>query len=139
MIKLIATDMDGTLLNSSNEIQEGFYEVFNELQEKEIIFAAASGRQYYNLLERVKGIEEKMMFIAENGTFVVYKGKELVVNSLDINLARELIKVGRNIKNSYVILCGKKAAYIESSDKRLIEQTEKYYARYEIVSDLTKI
>ena len=139
MIKLIATDMDGTLLNSSNEIQEGFYEVFNELQEKEIIFAAASGRQYYNLLERFKGIEEKMMFIAENGTFVVYKGKELVVNSLDINLARELIKVGRNIKDSYVILCGKKAAYIESSDKRLIEQTEKYYARYEIVSDLTKI
>ena len=28
MIKLIATDMDGTLLNSNNQIQEGFYEVF---------------------------------------------------------------------------------------------------------------
>ena len=54
MIKLIATDMDGTLLNSNNQIQEGFYEVFNELQEKDIIFAAASGRQYYNLLERFK-------------------------------------------------------------------------------------
>ena len=80
-----------------------------------------------------------MMFIAENGTFVVYKGKELVVNALDLNLARELIKVGRNIKDSYVILCGKKSAYIESDDKRLIEQTEKYYERYEIVSDLTKI
>ncbi|WP_300888207.1 HAD-IIB family hydrolase, partial [uncultured Clostridium sp.] len=111
MIKLIATDMDGTLLNSNNEIQEGFYEVFDELQEKKIIFAAASGRQYYNLLERFKGIEDKIMFIAENGTFVVYKGEELVVNSLDINLARELIKVGRNIKDSYIILCGKKAAY----------------------------
>ena len=139
MIKLIATDMDGTLLNSSNEIQEGFYEVFNELQEKEIIFAAASGRQYYNLLDRFKGIEEKMMFIAENGTFVVYKGEELIVNSLDINLARELIKIGRTIKNSYIILCGKKSAYIESCDERLIEQTQKYYTRYEIVSDLTKI
>ena len=80
-----------------------------------------------------------MMFIAENGTFVVYEGKELVVNSLDINLARELIKVGRQIENSYVILCGKNSAYIESCDKRLIEQTKKYYARYEIVSDLTKI
>ena len=139
MIKLIATDMDGTLLNSNNQIQEGFYEVFNELQEKDIIFAAASGRQYYNLLERFKGIEDNMMFIAENGTFVVYKGKELIVNSLDINLARELVKVGRTIENAYVILCGKKAAYIESFDKRLIEQTEKYYARYDIVSDLTKI
>ena len=139
MIKLIATDMDGTLLNSNNEIQHGFYDVFEKIQEKGIIFAAASGRQYYNLLESFKGIEDKMMFIAENGTFVVYEGKELVVNSLDINLARELIKVGRQIENSYVILCGKNSAYIESCDKRLIEQTKKYYARYEIVSDLTKI
>ena len=32
MIKLIATDMDGTLLNSNNEIQEGFYDVFNEIK-----------------------------------------------------------------------------------------------------------
>lgn len=70
---------------------------------------------------------------------LLFTREELVVNSLDINLARELIKVGRNIKDSYIILCGKKAAYIESSDKRLIEQTEKYYARYEIVSDLTKV
>lgn len=139
MIKLIATDMDGTLLNSNNEIQDGFYEVFNEIKEKGIIFAAASGRQYYNLLERFKGIDENMMFIAENGTFVVYKGEELIVNSLDINLARELIKVGRTIKNSYVILCGKNSAYIESSDDRIIEQTKKYYTRYEVVSDLTKI
>ena len=139
MIKLIATDMDGTLLNSKNEIQDGFYEVFNELEKRGIIFAAASGRQYYNLLKRFEGVEDKMMFIAENGTFVVYKGKELIVNALDLSLARELIKVGRNIKDSYVILCGKKAAYIESNDKRLTVQTEKYYERYEIVSDLTKI
>ncbi|MCE9655496.1 Cof-type HAD-IIB family hydrolase [Clostridium celatum] len=139
MIKLIATDMDGTLLNSKNEIQEGFYEIFNELKEKEIIFAAASGRQYYNLLERFKGLDRYMMFIAENGTFVVYKGEELVVNPLDINLAREIIKVVRNIDNAYAILCGKNSAYIESNDERIIEQTEKYYARYEIVDDLTKV
>ena len=36
MIKLIATDMDGTLLNSKNEIQDGFYEVFNKLEEESI-------------------------------------------------------------------------------------------------------
>lgn len=139
MIKLIASDMDGTLLNDKDEIHEEFYQVFQELKKQNIIFAAASGRQYYNLAKRFEKIKDDMMFIAENGTFVVYKGKELIVNSLDINLARELVKVGRTIENAYVILCGKKAAYIESSDKRLIEQTEKYYARYEIVSDLTKI
>ena len=51
MIRLFASDMDGTLLNSNNEIQHGFYDVFEKIQEKGIIFAAASGRQYYNLLE----------------------------------------------------------------------------------------
>ena len=139
MIKLIATDMDGTLLKSNNEIQDGFYDVFHNLKEKDIIFAAASGRQYYNLLERFKGLDNNMMFIAENGTFVVYRGEELIVNSLDKEIALELIKVGRTIENSYIILCGKNSAYIESRDERLIEQTEKYYARYEVVEDLTKV
>lgn len=139
MIKFIATDMDGTLLNSNNEIHEDFYPMFQSLKEKDIIFAAASGRQYYNLLERFKDIKDDMMFIAENGTFVVYKGKELIVNSLEKNIAKELIEIGRTIPNSYVILCGKNSAYIESHDERLVKQTSKYYERYKIVEDLTSI
>ena len=139
MIKFIATDMDGTLLNSNNEIHADFYPMFQSLKEKDIISAAASGRQYYNLLERFKDIKDDMMFIAENGTFVVYKGKELIVNSLEKNIAKELIEIGRTIPNSYVILCGKNSAYIESHDERLIKQTAKYYERYKIVEDLTSI
>ena len=139
MIKFIATDMDGTLLNSNNEIHADFYPMFQSLKEKDIIFAAASGRQYYNLLERFKDIKDDMMFIAENGTFVVYKGKELIVNSLEKNIAKELIEIGRTIPNSYVILCGKNSAYIESHDERLIKQTAKDYERYKIVEGLTSI
>ena len=139
MIKLIASDMDGTLLNSNNEINEEFFEVFNKLKEKEIIFAAASGRQYYNLLNRFEKINNDIMFIAENGTFVVYKGKEILVNSLDREVAKELIKIGRTVDNAYVILCGKKSAYIEKRDERLVKETKKYYERYEIVDDLTKV
>lgn len=139
MIKFIATDMDGTLLNSNNEIHADFYPMFQSLKEKDIIFAAASGRQYYNLLERFKDIKDDMMFIAENGTFVVYKGKELIVNSLEKNIAKELIEIGRTIPNSYVILCGKNSTYIESHDERLIKQTAKYYERYKIVENLTSI
>lgn len=139
MIKFIATDMDGTLLNERNEIHEDFYNVFKKIKEKEIVFAAASGRQYYNLLKKFEAIKDNMMFIAENGTFVVYKGKELLVNGLDKETVNELIEIGRTIKESYIILCGKKSAYIEKSDERFIKQTEKYYERYEIVEDLTKV
>ena len=83
MIKLIATDMDGTLLNNNNEIHHDFIDVFEKLQEKDIIFAAASGRQYFNLLKRFEDVKDKMMFIAENGTIVVYKGEEIFINSLN--------------------------------------------------------
>ena len=139
MIKFIATDMDGTLLNDENEIHKDFYAVFKDLVKRNIVFAAASGRQYYNLLKRFEDIKDHMMFIAENGTFVVYKGEELLVNSLENKIAIELIEIGRKIDKSYVILCGKNSAYIEKDDPRLIQQTEKYYAKYKIVEDLTKV
>ena len=74
MIKFIATDMDGTLLNSQNEIHPSFYETFKKLMEKDIIFEIASGRQYYNLAKRFEELKDDLMFIAENGTFVMYKG-----------------------------------------------------------------
>ena len=138
-IKFVATDMDGTLLNSKKEIHEEFYEVFREMREKDIIFAAASGRQYYSLLETFDNIKDDMMFIAENGTFVVYKGKEIVTNSLNRDLAMELINIGRKIDESYVVLCGKNSAYIESDDDRLVNEVSKYYKRYKIVDDITTI
>lgn len=139
MIKLIATDMDGTLLDTNDEINPEFYEIFKKLKKDNVIFAAASGRQYFNLLKRFEEIKNHMMFIAENGTFVVYKGEEILVNSLDKASANKLIKIGRTIKNSYVIVCGKKSAYIEEIDNRFIKETEKYYERYEVVEDLTKV
>ena len=139
MIKLIVTDMDGTLLDSNNKINPEFYEVFEKLKEKNIIFAAASGRQYYNLVDRFDDIKDNMMFIAENGTFVMHKGKEVLLNSLDRKIALELIKIGQTIDNSYVILCGKKAAYIDNTDEKFMEQVNKYYAKVKIVDDLSKV
>lgn len=139
MIKLILTDMDGTLLNDNNEINKEFYPTFDKLLNKNIIFGAASGRQYYNLIDRFDKVKENMLFIAENGTYVVYRGKELMVNSLEKDIAMEIIKIGRKIENAFTILCGKEGAYIESTDPRLIEETKKYYTRHTIVDDITKV
>ncbi|MBU5316172.1 Cof-type HAD-IIB family hydrolase [Clostridium bornimense] len=138
-IKFVATDMDGTLLNSKKEIHEEFYEVFKEMKEKNIIFAAASGRQYYSLLETFDNIKDDMMFIAENGTFVMYKGKEIVTNTLDRELAMELVSIARKVDEGYTVLCGKNSAYIESDDSRLVNEVSKYYKRYKIVDDITTV
>ena len=50
MIKLIASDLDGTLLyGRDNTVSEEMFDLIREMKQKGIIFAAASGRQYHNL------------------------------------------------------------------------------------------
>ena len=46
MIKLVVSDMDGTLLNKQSKITEGNLKAIHILQEKGIEFAIASGRDY---------------------------------------------------------------------------------------------
>ena len=139
MIKLIATDMDGTFLNDQNQFPDDFYLVFRELNERGIIFAAASGRQYYNLAERFNDIKDEMLFIAENGTYVVYKGEEIFSQPLDREIAFEMIKMAREIENTDIVLCGKQSAYFESSHKEFQDQLDKYYTKQQLVDDLLTV
>ena len=47
MIKLIATDMDGTLLDENGHLPEGFIEILDRIRAKNIKLVVASGRPYY--------------------------------------------------------------------------------------------
>lgn len=138
MIRLIDTDMDGTLLNSKGELSPQFHEVFNDLKAKNILFAAASGRQYFTLVENFKEVADEMLFIAENGTYIAYKGEELAVYPLERKLAHELIKRGRAL-GLYIILATSKGAFIESEDEAFNKEVSKYYIKNQIVEDLLQI
>lgn len=138
MIRLIATDMDGTLLNSKGELSPHFYEVFNALRAKDILFAAASGRQYFTLVENFKEVADDMFFIAENGTYIAYKGEELAVHPLEKEIAHELIERGRAL-GLYVILATSKGAFLESRDERFIKEVSKYYVKNQVVEDLLRV
>ena len=136
MIKLIVTDMDGTLLNDQHEIHPDFWKIEEELTKKGIMFSVASGRQFYNLESKFERIKERMLFFAENGTLVVHKGQELYVNSLDPEAAKKFIEIGRKLEDVQLVLCGKNSAYVESKDQKFIEEIQQYYQRLEFVEDL---
>ncbi len=138
-IRFVAADMDGTLLNDANELSKDFYEVFNRMKAKGILFAAASGRQFYNLENRFKSVKDEMVFIAENGSYVVHYGKELLVQALNMDVARRQLEDARKIPGTYSILCGKKRAYVESEYAPFIKNVELYYDRYEVVKDLLSV
>ena len=74
MIKLIASDLDGTLLyGRGNSVSEEMFEMIREMKRKGIIFAAASGRQYHNLKKLFAPVWKDMAFICENGAAVFYE------------------------------------------------------------------
>ncbi len=142
-IRLIACDMDGTLLDDDDAIHDDFWPLIDALHERGIVFCPASGRQYYNLLERFEPIADEVVFIAENGTFVVREGRELSSDILDRQVARELIGVARalnaNGADVGAVLCGKASAYIERTDAPFLAEVDKYYHRLQIVEDLDAV
>lgn len=131
--------MDGTLLNAKHELSPDFFPLFDQMKEKGLLFAAASGRQFYNLLNRFENIREDVIFIAENGSYVVYKGEDLLVQAMDPGIVREQLAIARKIPDAYTILCGKKRAYVESEAPRFIDNLQMYYDKYEVVEDLLKV
>ena len=118
-IKLVAADMDGTLLNAKHELSPDFYPIFNEMKDKNLLFAAASGRQFFNLRNRFKSVKDDVIFIAENGSYVVYKDEDILVQAMEPDIVKEQLLTVRKITGAYAILCGKKRAYVETQPRNL--------------------
>ena len=76
MIKLIASDLDGTLLrNGAQEINPEIFDLILRLKEKDIHFAAASGRQLYSQRCLFAPVKDEISYIAENGSLCICQGK----------------------------------------------------------------
>lgn len=138
-IKLVVTDMDGTLLNSSHELPTDFFDVYEQLKAKGIGFIAASGRQYNSLVHYFDSIKDEIGFIAENGSYMVYKGEELFIDSIDIEVVHEVIDQVRSIPNAHLVLCTKDRAYIESTADYFVNEFKNYYYQSTMVDDLKEV
>jgi len=138
-VKLVVSDMDGTLLNSNHEVSPQFFELFKKLQKKNILFCAASGRQHNSIVERLKDIKDDIYVIAENGG-IAKKGEEVLLsNFLKPEKVIKLIPILRKIEGSNMVLCCDGAAYIESKDERFINLFQEYYHSFYQVDDLMHI
>ncbi len=138
-IKMVVSDMDGTLLNSKEEVSHLFFEQFNKLQKLGIHFVAASGRQYESIAQKLSPIKDKITIVAENGAIIKRKDQTLLLQVLDAQKVIKLIPTLRRIDNAYIILCGEEKAFIESNDQKFITMFQEYYRSHEIVNDLTSV
>ena len=117
MIRFIATDLDGTLLDNERRLPDEIFDVVTELDRYGVLFAPASGRQYANLVKLFAPVADKCMFLCENGALVKYKGQTLYLNPIpDGEIVRALDEI-RAIPHLYPMLCGPENAYVESNEQ----------------------
>ncbi|MBD7909763.1 MULTISPECIES: HAD family hydrolase [Clostridium] len=139
MIRLIATDMDGTLLDEKGQIPQEFANTLEKLENRNIKFVVASGRPYYTLYENFTPLSDKLYYICDNGAFVVENGEIVSISIIDKDKVNELIKCVEFIPNAEIILCGKNGAYHRPCSDEFTTEIDKYYIKKHIVDDLTKV
>lgn len=139
MIKLIATDMDGTLLKSNGQLPNEFSAVLNNLIDKGVMFCVASGRQYFTLRDNMAAFKDKITFIAENGACIVKNDKELFSKTLDRTMVKEFIKDLNELPECKAVLCGKKSAYVLDKSAEFIDEVNKYYHKCSSANSLDEI
>lgn len=130
MIKLIATDMDGTLLSDKKELNIEIMDIIMKLKEKGITFIVASGRQYLGLSRMFEKVKDDIYFVAENGAFCVHKEKELFSSIMNRQLVKEVLDEIAQCEVEQVTLCSKYCAY--TTDPIVVETLRNREHKYEI-------
>lgn len=141
MLKLIASDIDGTLLqNGEKELSGQAVNQVKQLKEMGILFAAASGRQYATLRRLFEPVKDDIAYICENGAMVMYNGKILHKDVFDRVLAEEMMHSILNREDMEIIVSGEKSYYIQPKRKVFADymlQTVK--GKVAVVDDIFKV
>ena len=83
-IRLIASDMDGTLLDGNSNLPDEFWPLMHELAVRDIAFVPASGRQLATLDTMFSGTDAGHSYIAENGSIVTFHGQVVSTTCIDM-------------------------------------------------------
>lgn len=96
MIKLIASDVDGTLIKDSTpDLYPEMAEAIRELKARGILFCAASGRQYGSLRNVFRDVADDIAYIAENGAHIRYQNQNVSVTAMKREHIEEIMSMLR--------------------------------------------
>lgn len=130
MYKLIASDLDGTLLNSYGEVTENTKQVIKKIQDKGIEFIIASGRPMDSIKTIAKTINSNKYFIAGNGAIIydIQNQKTIYENCIPKNKVLEISKICQENNITYNIY----------TEQEVIAEALKYNVLYYYKENLKK-
>ena len=141
MIKLVLTDVDGTLVpDGGHQVSPRYFEVIRQLAEKGILFGVASGRQVASIWRMFAPVKDQMITIANNGAYAVYRGEELFRRPMDKEISEALIRDTRKLPGCMSLYDTGTMAYFETGGEELYQLfIDEFKFNCTLVDDLTAL
>lgn len=130
MYKLVAVDLDGTLLNSYGEVTEYTKEVIKKVQQKGLKFIIASGRPMDSIKSISKDIGADKYFIAGNGAIIYDTQKQKIIYEKYIP-KQKVLEIAKICEQNNIF-------YNIYTEKNVITQYLKYNVLYYFKENLKK-
>lgn len=141
MYKLIASDVDGTLIQDSTpDLYPEMEDMIKNLKEKDVLFCAASGRQYASLANVFRNVSEDIAYIAENGAHIRYQNKNISVTPMKRQYVEELMEMLRSYYGECdTIISTAEGSLVESRNPEFLHLiTHGYHNVFRQVEDVLK-
>lgn len=129
MVKLIATDLDGTLLLPDKTLPPDFGNVFRELRRRGVVFVAASGRQFANIYNVLVPYSDDMYIISDNGSINGF-GSEITESFLMPEAQVDAVLSGLDgILGTHPLICTADCGYYTDDDPDFVRELHRYYVK----------
>lgn len=118
MIKLIASDVDGTLLGrGEDKIRPEVFDVINAASDMGILFVIASGRPYCELKHLFEPVMDKIALVCSDGALTVYHGKNVLKLPMDTEQAEALLTDVESKVDCEFLVYGEFIAYMKPKEE----------------------
>lgn len=140
MIKLIVSDIDGTLAeDGGSSLNPRLYDVILRLKEQGIYFAAASGRHATGIEHIFAPIRDKIFYIGGNGSYLGCYGRELYLEEYRQELAMDMISDMKAAGLDILVDCAD-CVYTDSENQEFLDWMRNgYHFRLKQVEDLRQL
>jgi len=143
-IKVVISDLDGTLLNQEHRISEYTKAVFGELHNQGYLIIVATGRHHLDALPIVKGLGCPVYLVTSNGARIHSPENELLFSH---NISSEAIKsvLSLGIDEEFTTVVFKEDVWLTNKHNEALNsfQTELNYlpelVNFDTVKDLSAI